>query len=114
MKHPYVEVIYNDNDEVQETRQNSHFFFLTDTDVYNVLQTVSTDHKFFFSVFVYLSFYCLASFSSFVARWQSNYIFRVPQSLLQSDILLALVGSPTEVSITYSWVAEMPWLNTAY
>jgi hypothetical protein len=91
--------------------QNSHVFYLTYTDVYKVLQTVSIDHKFFFSVFVYLSFYCLVSSFSLVVRWQSNYFLRILQCLLQSDVLLVLVGSPAELSMAHIWFTEMTWLQ---
>jgi hypothetical protein len=94
--------------------QNSHVFSLTYTEVYKVLQTVSIDHKFFFSVFVYLSFYCLVSCFSLVVRWQLNYFLCVLHCLLQSDVLLALVVSPTELSMANIWFAEMSWIQKTY
>ena len=90
---------------------NSHVFSLTYTDVYKVLQTVSIDHKFFFSVFVYLSFYCFVSFFSLAVRWQSSYFLRIFQCLLQSDVLLVLVDSPTELSMAHIWFTEISWLQ---
>ena len=104
-------VISNDKDKVQEARTEFSCFLLDRHRCLQGASTVSIDHKFFFSVFVYLSFYCLVSFFSLVVRWQSNYFLHVLRCLLQNDALLTLVGSPTELSMVNIWFDEMSWLQ---